>query len=193
MLISLDYHQREQVRAEHRDYASKGLAWYDNELDTGPNDGIAAQRLATGNSFLPLNAGGIASTTGFGLIGFTDGGAPILGYMPIGDLGVLTFDETGQALPFESGNCQGIRCENGMGFTTHEYAVLSTPTERSLFFYQRKTTKLQTPIIFILKVNIRTQRVRIRRNRRLAMVFSDRLFKSASTTPICPTSFMMKW
>ncbi len=133
VLISLDYHQREQVRAEHRDYASKGLAWYDNELDTGPNDGIAAQRLATGNSFLPLNAGGIASTTGFGLIGFTDGGAPILGYMPIGDLGVLTFDETGQALPFESGNCQGIRCENGMGFTTHEYAVLSTPTERSLF------------------------------------------------------------
>ncbi len=121
ILFSLDYSDRKSVRAEDRDYASRGLAWYANENDTGPNDGIASQRMASNNSFLPLNAAGIASSTGFR--GY---------YGPIGDLGVLTFDANGKPIPFVAGNCQGIRCENGMGFTTTEYAVLSVPTERTL-------------------------------------------------------------
>lgn len=131
LLFSFDYTDRKAVRNEDRDYASRGLFWQTNPLNTGQNDGQPGSYLIENRRVLPLNTAGIVSPTGFGFLGFDPVTGVILGYQPIGDLPAQTFDANGNPIPFDRGSdCIGINCSGGSGFGTDEYDVISVPTER---------------------------------------------------------------
>ncbi|WP_448546951.1 TonB-dependent receptor plug domain-containing protein [Thalassotalea fusca] len=133
LLFSFDYTDRKQVRNEDRDYASRGLYWQPNPLNSGLNDGQYGSYLIENRRVLPLNTAGIVSPTGFGFLFFDPVVGPVLGYQPIGELPAQTFDADGNLIPFERGaDCIRINCSGGSGFGTDAYDVISVPTERMI-------------------------------------------------------------
>lgn len=138
LLLSLDYNDRDAVRAVDRDYALRAPYWRENLPNAGINDGLPANILDFDRRVNPLNPAGIVSPGGFGLLGFNfdyiDIGKviPILGYQSIGSLPAQTFDANGNAIDFEIGDCISINCTGGMGFDPAKYNVLSVASERSI-------------------------------------------------------------
>ncbi|MEW6989918.1 TonB-dependent receptor [Colwelliaceae bacterium 6441] len=134
VLFSFDYTDREEVRSEDRDYASRAPYWRSNLADTGPNDGQPSNILSFDRRVNPLNPAGIVSPTGFGGVGFdVENMIPILGYQNIGSLPAQTFDENGNPIDFVIGDCIIINCTGGMGFDPAKYSVLSVASERAIF------------------------------------------------------------
>ena len=87
LLFSFDYTDRNAVRNEDRDYASRGLFWQTNVADLKQNDGQHSKYLIENRRVLPLNTAGIVSGVGF-----------VGQYLPIGDLPPQTFDENGNLI-----------------------------------------------------------------------------------------------
>jgi len=133
ILFSLDYTDRDPVRAEDRSYASRAPFWQSNLADSGANDGQPASILGFDRRVNPLNPAGIVSPNGFGFQAWDPvNNVPILGYGNIGSLPAQTFDANGDAIDFEIGDCVIINCIGGMGFDPAKYNVISIASERTI-------------------------------------------------------------
>ncbi|WP_448563607.1 TonB-dependent receptor domain-containing protein [Thalassotalea ganghwensis] len=129
LMFSFDYTDREGVRAVDRKWSENYIGWVNSEAYF-KGSGLPQQRINHDYGFLPLNNAGIVSSSGFRPY-FGEQGLIALGYDPIGQLAVQTFDQDGNMVDARF-NCvqPGITCEGDDAFKIQPYNMISTPTER---------------------------------------------------------------
>ncbi|MET1257348.1 TonB-dependent receptor plug domain-containing protein [Aliikangiella maris] len=118
VMFSLDYTDRKGVMAIDRSWSDVELGWVNAEGYV-PGYNVPMLRIGYDLGFSPLSREGYVSQYGW----YTTN---------IGALPTQTFNPDGTNRDFIVGNCQGIVCEGGDSFKTHDYDYLSVPTERML-------------------------------------------------------------